>query len=259
MFRRVFPYPRAPRTIVVVPSLSLDAEELAKISGVHHYEERMLCMLMLLRMPRTRLVFVTSQPIATPIVDYYLHLLPGVPFRHARRRLTLLSCHDASKLPLTQKILERPRLMERIWTAISDPDTAHITCFNSTPLERTLAVKLNIPLYANDPELAYLGTKSGGREVFREAGVSAPEGFENLRDEGDVVDAVAELKRRRPEVRRVVIKLNEGFSGEGNAIFPCEDAPEGGDLARWVRAELPRRIRFEARDESWEHYLQMFA
>src|SRR5918995_6620513 len=68
LFRRVFPYPRAPRTVVVVPSLSLDPEELAKISGVHHYEERMLCMLMLLRMPRTHMVFVTSQPGATPIV-----------------------------------------------------------------------------------------------------------------------------------------------------------------------------------------------
>ena len=30
LFRRVFPYPRAPRTVVVVPSLSLDAEELAR-------------------------------------------------------------------------------------------------------------------------------------------------------------------------------------------------------------------------------------
>src|SRR5688572_25628408 len=100
--QRIISDPRAPQTVVVVPSLTLDAEELAKISGVHHYEERLLCMLMLLRMPRTHLVFVTSQPVATPIVDYYLHLLPGVPFRHARRRLTLLSCHDASELPLTQ-------------------------------------------------------------------------------------------------------------------------------------------------------------
>src|SRR5918998_2106588 len=196
LLRRVFPYPRAPRTVVVVPSLSLDAEELEKISGVHHYEERMLCMLMLLRMPRTHMVFVTSQPVATPIVDYYLHLLlPGVPFRHARRRLTLLSCHDASDLPLTQKILERPRLLGRIWSAIPDPDAAHITCFNSTPLERTFAVKLDIPLYANDPALAHLGSKSGGREVFREAGVRTPEGFEHLRDEGDVIEAIAELKR----------------------------------------------------------------
>ena len=257
--RRSITDPGAPQTVVVDPSLTLDTEELAKISGVHHYEERLLCMLMLLRMPRTNLIFVTSQPIADPIVDYYLHLLPGVPYRHARRRLTLLDCHDASEVPLTQKILERPRLIERIRTAIADPGAANMTCFNSTALERTLAVRLNIPLYGNDPELNYLGTKSGSREVFREAGVPLPEGFERLRDERDIVEALVELKRRQPELRRAAIKLDEGFSGEGNAVFPYDGAPEGGDLARWVRDELPRRIRFEAHGETWERYRHKFA
>src|SRR5215218_4881548 len=116
--RRLVFDPRAPQTVVVVPSLTLDTEELAKISGVHHYEERLLCMLMLLRMPRTHLVFVTSQQIPNATRDYYLHLLPGVPLRHARRRLTLLDCHDSSDVPLTKKILDRPRLMERIREAI---------------------------------------------------------------------------------------------------------------------------------------------
>jgi pheganomycin biosynthesis PGM1-like protein len=251
--------PRAPQTVVVVPSLTLDTEELAKISGVHHYEERLLCMLMLLRMPRTHLVFVTSQPIATAIVDYFLHLLPGVPLRHARRRLTLLSCHDASDEPLTKKILERPRLIERIRAAIADPGAAHMTCFNSTALERSLAVRLDIPLYGNDPQLNYLGTKSGSREVFREAGVPLPDGFEHLRDEQDIVEAVVELKRRDSGLRRVAVKLDEGFSGEGNAVFPYDGAPEGRDLARWVRDELPGRIKFEAKNETWEHYCHKFA
>jgi PGM1 C-terminal domain len=264
LFRRVYPEarfrpdPRVPRTVVVVPSLSLDAEELAKISGVHHYEERLLCMLMFLRMPHTHMVFVTSQPIAEPIVDYYLHLLPGVPLGHARKRLTLLSCHDASDVPLTQKILERPRLMERIRAAIPDPGAVSLTCFNSTPLERTLAVRLDIPLYGNDPKLAHLGSKSGCREVFREAGVPAPDGFEHLRDEQDIVEAIVELKRRQPALRRAVIKLNEGFSGEGNATFRYDGAPEGDDLVRWIRNELPRRIRFEAPGETWEHYRHKF-
>jgi hypothetical protein len=264
LFRRVYPEarfrpdPSVPRTVVVVPSLSLDAEELAKISGVHHYEERLLCMLMFLRMPHTHMVFVTSQPIAEPIVDYYLHLLPGVPLGHARKRLTLLSCHDASDVPLTQKILERPRLMERIRAAIPDPGAVSLTCFNSTPLERTLAVRLDIPLYGNDPKLAYLGSKSGCREVFREAGVPAPDGFEHLRDEQDIVEAIVELKRRQPALRRAVIKLNEGFSGEGNATFRYDGAPESDDLVRWVRNELPRRIRFEAPGETWEHYRHKF-
>src|SRR5215213_1789528 len=106
--RRVISDSRAPQTVVVVPSLTLDIEEMAKIPGAHHYEERLLCMLMLLRRPRTHIVYVTSQHIATAIVDYYLHLLPGIPLRHARARLTLLSCHDSSDAPLTQKILDRP-------------------------------------------------------------------------------------------------------------------------------------------------------
>src|ERR687894_1948021 len=128
--RRLLSDPGAPQTVVVDPSLTLDTEELAKISGVHHYEERLLCMLMLLRLPRTNLVFVTSQQISTAIIDYYLHLLPGVPLRHARSRLTLLSCHDSSDEPLTKKILDRPRLVERIRAAIEDPESAHLSCFN---------------------------------------------------------------------------------------------------------------------------------
>lgn len=56
-----------------------------------------------------------------------------------------------------------------------------------------------------------------------------------------------------------MIKLNDGFSGEGNALFSYEDAPSAGDLARWVRAELPGRIRFEAQSETWERYRQKFA
>ena len=56
MFMRVFSDRRAPRTVVVIPSMSLDAEELAKLPGATHYEERFLCLLLLLRLPTTRVV-----------------------------------------------------------------------------------------------------------------------------------------------------------------------------------------------------------
>lgn len=84
MYGRIFPDPLAQRTVVVVPSLSLDVEELAKIEGVHHYEERMLCLLMLLQMPNTSLIYITSQPISPTVTDYFLHLLPGIPSIHAK-------------------------------------------------------------------------------------------------------------------------------------------------------------------------------
>jgi hypothetical protein len=257
LWQKVFPDPREPRSVVVVPSLSMDPEVLGRISGVHHYEERMLFMLMLLRLPSTHLIYVTSEPIAPTIIDYYLNLLPGIPTSHARNRLTLLSCFDASGKPLTQKILERPKLLQRVIHAIPDIETAHLTCFNATALERTLAVRLGIPLYACDPDLCWLGSKSGSRKIFRDAGILMPDGFEDLRSRQDLSLAIAELKERNPNLRRVVLKLDEGFSGEGNATFWLEDAPRSG-LRSWVNEELPRRTRFEALGETWPHYAAKF-
>ncbi len=121
MFARIFPDRLHTRTVLIVPSLTLDGDVLSKISGAHHYEERMLCLLLLLllRLPRTRVVYVTSEHVSSAIFDYFLHLLPGVPHQHARERLTLLSCHDASLRPLSEKVLSRPRLLDRIEEALA--------------------------------------------------------------------------------------------------------------------------------------------
>ena len=249
LFNRAVSDPRALQTVVVVPSLSLHPLELEKITGVHHYEERLLYMLMLLRRPQTHLVFVTSQPLNPSIIDYYLHLLSGVPGSHARRRLHLLNCLDASPTPLSQKILERPLLQKRIRAAIPDLETAHLSVFNSTAIERSLAVALGLPLYAPDPALIDLGTKSGCRETFREAGVLLPRGFERLRSANDIVDALDDLRGHNPALRKAVVKLNEGFSGEGNAVFRFKDCPDEGRKA-WIRARLPE-LEFVAPMETW--------
>jgi hypothetical protein len=253
LFHAVTDDDRCPHTVIVVPSLSMHASELAKITGVHHYEERLLYNLMLLRRPRTRLIFVTSQPIADPIIDYYLHLLSGVPGSHARKRLTLLACYDASPVPLSRKILDRPRLIQRIKYAVRTGDNCHMACFNSSPLERSLAVQLGVPLYSTDPALSDLGSKSGCREIFKEAGILLADGFERLRDANDITEALVQLKRRYPEMRRAVVKLNEGFSGEGNALFWFTEAPEGQGLSRWVRDNLVN-LKFEAKTETWETF-----
>lgn len=254
MFVRVFPNRLAERTVVVIPGMTMDPEQLSKIRGVTHYEERMLCLLMLLRLPRARLVYVTSQPLHPTTVDYYLHLLPGIPARHAKKRLTLLNCGDGSNVPLTAKILARPRLLERIRNAIADPETAHITCFNATSLERTLAVQLGIPLYANDPNLLDLGSKQGGRDVFAAVGVPTPDAVTGVRDRRDLIAALAELRRRRPDAPRVVVKVDEGFSGEGNAIVDLEGI-DGGDEGR-IGAELTARLTPVARDLTPERFIE---
>ncbi len=259
LFRQVFADRLAPRTIVVVPGLNLDQELLARIDGVTHYEERQLTMLMLLRMPSTRMVFLTSVPVEPSIIDYYLQLLPGIPHEHARRRLTLLAAHDASPVSLTRKILARPRLLARVRAMLGDPGLAHLSCFNATNDERTLAVQLSVPLYACDPALAHLGTKSGSRSVFREAGVAMADGAENLRDIGDAIAALDALKRRRPMLTRAVLKLEEGASGEGNATFDYAGAPVGAALESWIAAQLPLRLKIEAAGLTYEHFAAKFA
>ncbi|RME27603.1 MAG: carboxylate-amine ligase [Deltaproteobacteria bacterium] len=260
LFARVAADHRIRNTVVVIPSLSLHPDELRKISGVHHYEERLLFLLMLLRQPRTRLVFVTSQQLDPTVIDYYLHLLSGVPTSHARRRLCLLHCGDGSSKPLTAKILARPRMQERIRRAVGDTRNAHMTCFNSTPLERSLAVALDLPLYANDPALLDLGTKSGCREVFREAGVTFPDGFERLRDADDIAGALAALQTRNPDARRAVVKLNEGFSGEGNALFYYDGIDGSSEVERkhQILRSLPTALRYEAPQEHWQSYSARF-
>ena len=221
-----------PHTSVVVPSMTLDQEELRKIPGAVYYEERLLFLLIRLRNPKARVVFVTSMPLHPLILEYYFELLAGTPASHARSRLTVLCAHDASPRPLTEKILERPRLIERIRVAIPDPLRAYLTVFNSTALERKLAVLLGIPLNGVDPQLAHHGTKSGSRKIFREAGVPLPEGLEDLRDEHDVVEALDDLRERRPGLRRAVVKLDDSFSGEGNAIFAYPEADGPAAISR---------------------------
>lgn len=257
MFQEIFPNPQLPRTVVTIPSLSLNAEELAKITGVHHYEERLLCLLLLLQMPRTHVIYLTSQPIQPSIINYYLHLLPGVPSHHARNRLTLLSCHDASPKPLTQKILERPRLLAKLKKMTLNEPNVHVACFNTTPLERTLCVELQAPLFGSDPALCHLGDKSHGRELFRNAGIDIADGFEHLRDEKDIVGALADLRKRNPNLRKAVVKLNEGFSGEGNATFKYDGAPKEG-LEAWIQDQIPTRLNFEAPVETWDRYKKKF-
>lgn len=243
-----------PQTIVVVPSISVDAE----MTGVQQQalEERYLFLLLLLRQPRARLIYVTSQAIHPEVVDYYLDLLPGVFSGHARQRLFLVSPLDGSVQTLTEKLLARPRLIEHIRSLIPNRDRAHLVPYNTTPLERELAVRLGIPMYGADPRYFHLGTKSGARRVFAEEGVSHPLGVENLHTPAAIAEAIAGMRGARPRLSRVVVKLNEGVSGIGNAHVDLADLPPPGDAAE-AAAVLGRvqAMRFESSAMTYEHFV----
>ena len=247
-----------PQTIVVVPSISLEST----IQGVKQqaYEERFLFLLLLLRQPRARLIYVTSQAVHPDVVDYYLDLLPGVISVHAKKRLFLVSPLDGSARPLTQKLLDRPHLLQQIRSLIVDPDRAHLVPFNTTPLERELALQLGIPMYGADPRTFALGTKSGARRVFADAGVPHPLGMEGLTSADDAIDAIVALRARKPALRQVILKLNEGVSGEGNATIDLSGLPAPGHAdERSAVAACVKGMRCELAHATYDSYMAALA
>jgi PGM1 C-terminal domain len=245
--------------VLVVPSLSLDQRELLKVKGVHYYEERLLFAIIHLCNPRTRVIYLTSQPIHPSVIDYFLQLLPSVPFPDARDRLLLLSTYDAGLKPLTQKILERPRLLAQLRQLIR-PEKTYLTCYNATSLERELALQLNIPMFALDPDLLYWGTKGGSRAIFKEAAIPHPDGSELVWSVAALAKVTVELWERQPTLQRIVIKLNEGFSGEGNALLDLrslsELAPDRASTAERVAAITERFqfLSFQCDTETWANF-----
>ena len=211
-------------TSLIIPSLSVDQEELSKVQGASFYEERLMFALIRLRNPNARLIYVTSQPVHADVIDYYLQLLIGVPAAHAKRRLKMLCVYDASTRPLTEKVLERPRVLDRLRSWINEHGPGYLTCYNTTMLERRLSLELGIPLNGVDPALLQLGTKSGSRQTFAAAQVPHPAGFEDLHTKEEIVSALCRLAEQHPGIRRAVVKINEGFSGEGNGVFNYPDA-----------------------------------
>ena len=207
--------------LLMVPSLTMDAAQMALVTGAHHYEERQLFSLIRLRDPGVRAVYVTSKLLPDLVVDSVLELLPGVPTSHARRRLHLFDADDASNRPLTEKLLERPALLARIKEMLR-PGRSFIGCYVVTELEKQLSEVLQVPLLGTDPALGYWGSKAGSRELFARCGVPHPPGSALVFNLDDLAEATAELWEAHPGLRRCVVKLNEGFSGEGNARFELE-------------------------------------
>ena len=195
-------------------------------------------MLALLRQPGTRgLRHLATDPSAPDRL-----LVPTRSTPRPRRGATagtFISLSDSSLRPLTAKMLERPRLLERIRQTIVAPERSLILPFVVTDLERRLAVELGIPstaptpsspVSARRPVAAACSPTSGCRSV----------GFEGLTSLGDVVEAIDQIRARRPSCRRVIVKLDDSVSGLGNGIVTIGDGgrrPRG--RSRWRTRASP--------------------
>ena len=115
-------------------------------------------------------------------------------------------------------------------------------------------------MYGADPRHFELGTKTGCRRLFEEAGVEHPAGFEDLHSLDDIVDALGTLRERRPEATHAMVKLNEGVAGAGNALVDLAGLPAPGSPG--ARDAVQQRVlgmELEGRTVTLDAYLAKFA
>ncbi len=257
LWKSISGFDQGEQTIVVVPSQSIEFD--CQGAEMQAYEERMLFQLLLLRQPRARIIYATSQSILPATLDYYLSIMPGVITSHALARFTNVTPEDRTPRPLTVKLLERPKLCAQIRSLIPDRDRAHLIAYNVTTLERDLALRLGIPLYGSDPSLFHLGSKTGSREVFAKAGITYPVGFESLTSMDGVKKALTELRRQKPALTSAMVKLNDSVSGEGNAVIDLSDLPDPATSAAADALEARlRSMQFELPSIDFESFSKNF-
>jgi hypothetical protein len=225
----------------VVPSISFPVAELDKIIAVQRYEERMLFVVLLLGNPDVRIVYVTSSPVDPAVVDYYLRFVPDSA--RARDRLVMVDIGDPTVGSLSEKILARPEVISRLRAVV--PRGGTMLPFIVTPAEEAVAAALDLNVFGAPARLARFGSKSGAREAAVDAGVRCVDGAENLFSVDAVAAAIGRIRAARPTAEAVVIKLNNGFSGQGNAILDLDG----------VSDPLPAsKTTFCANEESWPTY-----
>ncbi|WP_225878590.1 peptide ligase PGM1-related protein [Spongiactinospora rosea] len=230
-------------TLVVVPSLSLPQDELRRITGVTSYEERLLFLLLTLRRPGVRVVYLTSRPVDEEIVEYYLGFLADPA--GARARLHMISTGEPGAQPLTRTIVRRRDLVGRLREIIGTGSDAWLVPFVVSEHEERLAAMLGLPVYGPPAKLAHLGSKSGARAIGAQAGVPMARGAGDLYSLPDAERAARALRAGD----RLIVKLNDSYSGLGNAVVAT--AP-GTTLA-----ESP--TVFSAAGETWETFARKIA
>ena len=213
-----------PHVVVSLPSHSMPQRLLTDhASHLPALEHRgLLDGLQVGRRPGARVIVVTSVAPPTAVLDYYAHLAQPHSPPDARRRITCLVVPDDGPRGVAAKLLDRPDLVEQLRRQVAG-DPALIEPWNVTFAEVAVALAIGAPVNGGPHELWPLGFKSASRRLFREAGVPVPLGVEDVHDSAEVAAAVDAMRRTRPLLDQVVVKLDNSGAAQGNWVLSTRD------------------------------------
>ncbi|MFC5728638.1 MULTISPECIES: peptide ligase PGM1-related protein [Nocardioides] len=214
------PGSRTPHVVVGLPSFALDRAVYDHYGDrVPPLENRYLYVLLRAREPATEVVFLSSLPAPADSLESYLSLVGAEERSRVLAKSRLVSADDPSWRPLAEKLLERGDIVDELRRYVGGRP-AILEPWNIGPAEEELSVALGIPANATGTSRCHLATKSNGRRLLRTAGVAVPEGSEDVTSPAEVVAAIRRLLRLRPEVKEVVVKLDDSVAGDGNVTVP---------------------------------------
>jgi hypothetical protein len=205
--------------VVALPSYSMSERLMALYaSRLAALEHRFLMgALQTAQIPGAHVVLVASAHPSDVVLDYYARLArPDCPDA-TRSRISCLVVDDPGPRSVAAKLLDRPELIAELRQRIGGRP-ALIEAWNVTADEAAVALALDVPVNGSRPDLWRLGFKSASRRLFELADVPVPLGVGDIRDRDGVADAIAVLRERRPDLDRVVVKVDDSGSGEGNWV-----------------------------------------
>ncbi|MEV8443766.1 hypothetical protein AB0425_40880 [Actinosynnema sp. NPDC051121] len=199
------------------------------------------------REPGLAVVMLQAPPVPDPVVDHLLGLRPGDESAIAdrRRRHLLVGIDDDSEVHLSEKLLARPHLLDRLRALVTaarerGQRVDRLSGYQSSTRMDAVAAALGLEQRETPSATLKWGTKAGSRQLFASAGVPHPPGtYRVSRDLADLAGHAADLCRRHGP-GRWLLKINEGFgTGHGNALVTVDRADADAVLRDWEQNLVP--------------------
>ncbi|OPC77135.1 hypothetical protein B4N89_41995 [Embleya scabrispora] len=183
--------------------------------------------------PDLAMLMFQAPPVPASVERYLLALRPAEGRNSVADRLlrhALIGLPDASDRHLSEKLLERPELLDRVGALISRARARGqvvepLSCYQASTRMDEVAERIGVERGETPSRTLTWGSKAGGRKVFRAGGLAhAPGGYEPVHDMAALARQATELVRVHG-TKRWLVKINDGYgSGHGLAAFTPADA-----------------------------------
>ncbi|MBI4371483.1 MAG: hypothetical protein HY552_04215 [Elusimicrobia bacterium] len=235
----------SPRRVrVILPGQELNAV-MTKTPYSRHSEGRSAALALAAADPDEAAIMVTSLPMEEDLQGHLLHGLPDPSGTRDRIRFYSFGERDDAdpRKSFTQKLLRRADVLGAVARAVAEfrerGFSAFVDPYNVTSAVEAVAEFLGLPVYGALAEHWVLGHKSIGRALAERVGLTVVRGINGIpggRTFDALTDAIVRLRRATGD-KKIVLKAEDGASGEGNRFLVFRGPNEPGTIATKLARE----------------------